>query len=331
MTTAQDESRSLVHRAVITTDSQKAVSEYFISKQEERQAIKKYPEWDKARVCPATEVIRARRELTQVEEILKEKRAEQEIKRKCMDEQWEEARKQQLQLRQSFVKFNTLVKENVEKRERAEQKIKEEHERQEKYKREIEELEQKFRYMRDVRDKMQRYVGEYRKYQNYLDRVVNETNEFQSINEIFNRYETLVEARQALSDHQDRNLQMLEDKGTEIHHLTEVKTQVLMGLNNKLAQLHARYDRAKAQELKWETIVSKIKETAATKNLELTQVKACCWNIYQQICKRKEIPVKVSSEDVEQQLTHIKRTILELKRIIKTVKKKVREEKGLPQ
>lgn len=98
---------------------------------------RKYPEWDRARVCPATEVVRARRELTQVDEILKEKRAEQETKRKCMDEQWDEARKQQLQLRQSLVKFNTLVKENVEKRERAEQKIKEEHERQEKCKQEV--------------------------------------------------------------------------------------------------------------------------------------------------------------------------------------------------
>jgi len=111
--------------------------------------------------------------------------------------------------------------------------------------------------------------------------------------------------------------------------LTETKTEVLMGLNNKLAQLQERYDRAKVEALKWETIVSKIKETAAAKNLELTQVKACCWNIYQQICKRKEIPVKVSSEDIEQQLVHIKRTIIELKRIIKTVKKKAREEKGL--
>lgn len=70
--------------------------------------------------------------------------------------------------------------------------------------------------MEDVRDKMQRYVGEYKKYQSYLDRVVNETGEFQSINEIFNRYETLIEARQTLSDHQDRNLQLLEHKGTEI-------------------------------------------------------------------------------------------------------------------
>lgn len=112
--------------------------------------------------------------------------------------------------------------------------------------------------------------------------------------------------------------------------MTEAKTQVLMGLNNKVARLQARYEQAKSKALKWEQVVSNIKETAAAKNLELTQVKACCWNIYQQICKRKEIPVKVSSEDVEQQLTHIKRTILELKRIIKTVKKRMREEKGFP-
>ena len=99
--------------------------------------IRKYPEWDKGRVCPATEVIRTYRELAEINETLKEKREEQKIRRKYMDEQWEEAREQQLQLRQSLIKFNTLVKENVEKCERAEQKIREEHERQEKYKREV--------------------------------------------------------------------------------------------------------------------------------------------------------------------------------------------------
>lgn len=99
--------------------------------------IRKYPEWDKARVCPATEVIRIRQELAEINEILKEKREEQKIRRKYMDEQWEEAREQQLQLRQSLIKFNTLVRQNIEKCERAEQKIKEEHERQEKYKQEV--------------------------------------------------------------------------------------------------------------------------------------------------------------------------------------------------
>ena len=77
-------------------------------------------------------------------------------------------------------------------------------------------MEQKLQYMRDVRDKMQQFVGEYRKYQNYLERVMNETDEFQTINEIFNRYETLIETRQTLSDRQDKNLQMLEEKGIKI-------------------------------------------------------------------------------------------------------------------
>lgn len=40
MTTALDRSKDLVQKAVITTDPQKAVSEYFVSKQEERQCIK---------------------------------------------------------------------------------------------------------------------------------------------------------------------------------------------------------------------------------------------------------------------------------------------------
>ncbi|EFN78886.1 Coiled-coil domain-containing protein 42 like-2 [Harpegnathos saltator] len=326
MATERNGSKSLVQRAVITTDPQEAIVEYFVSKQEQRK-IKRYPEWDKARVCPATEVIRARRELAQIDEVLREKWTEQQTKRKDMDEHWKEARNQALLLRQSFVKFDQLVRENVEKRERAEQKIKEDHERQEKFKREADELEQKLSHMRGVLDQMKNYTDIYKKYQNYLERVVNETGEFQSINDIFNRYETLVEARQALSDHQDRNLQMLEDKGTEIYHLTEVKSQMLMELDNKLAQLQTGYNRAKAQALRWEAIVSKIKEIAAVKSLELTQVKACCWNIYQQICKRKEIPVKVSSEDVEQQLIQIKRTILELRRIIKVAKRKAREER----
>lgn len=36
----QSGSRNLVRRAVIATDSKKAVTEYFVSKQEERQCLK---------------------------------------------------------------------------------------------------------------------------------------------------------------------------------------------------------------------------------------------------------------------------------------------------
>lgn len=80
----------------------------------------------------------------------------------------------------------------------------------------IDNLTEKLDHMKNVRNKMKKYVEEYKKYQNYLERVINETGEFHSISEIFNRYETLIEARSILSVHQDKNLQALEETGTEI-------------------------------------------------------------------------------------------------------------------
>lgn len=47
-----------------------------------------------------------------------------------MDEQWQQMRNQELIFRESFIKFNRFVKENQEKRDRADIKIKEERERQ---------------------------------------------------------------------------------------------------------------------------------------------------------------------------------------------------------
>lgn len=58
---------------------------------------------------------------------------------------------------------------------------------------------------------MKYYVNEYKMYQNYLERVVNETDEFESIPAIFNRYETLMEAKEQLAEKQDKSLGILEE------------------------------------------------------------------------------------------------------------------------
>ncbi|XP_033223512.1 coiled-coil domain-containing protein 42 homolog [Belonocnema kinseyi] len=313
--------RSLVHLAELTSDSQQAITEYFYSKQED-QIVEEYPEWEIPGSSPVAELMRARRELAQAENELQEKCIDQKTRRKNMDQQWSELKSKEQSLRQSFLKFNKLVKENCEKRERAENKIKEERDRQERRQEYIYELISNLEKLAATREKMKSYVNEYKKYQTYLERVVRETNEFKSIPEIFNRYETLIEAKEVLSESQDQSLAVLEEASTNMHEMTQTKSKMLMGLSNELAQLQGRYDRAKALAIRWETIVARIKATAAAKNLELTQMRSCCWNIYLQICKRKGVPIEVDRNDHEQQLLHIKRTILELKRIIKTARKK---------
>lgn len=68
-------------------------------------------------------------------------------------------------------------------------------------------------YITGIRDKMQKYVKEYKQAQNYLEHVVHETGEFKSITDILNRYDSLLEARQTLSEHQDKSLKALEEIG----------------------------------------------------------------------------------------------------------------------
>lgn len=80
----------------------------------------------------------------------------------------------------------------------------------------VDELTKNLNRMNDVREKIKKHVEQYQKYQSYLERVVIEAGEFNSIAEIFNRYETLIEARILLSEHQDKNLELLEERGTEI-------------------------------------------------------------------------------------------------------------------
>lgn len=104
--------------------------------------------------------------------------------------------------------------------------------------------------------------------------------------------------------------------------MTQTKTNMLMDLSNELAQLQGRYDRAKALAIRWETIVAIIKAATAVKQSELTQIRSSCYNLYLQICKRKGITSELEPTDYEHQLLEIKRTILEMKRIVKAVKKK---------
>nr|XP_050868730.1 cilia- and flagella-associated protein 73 [Vespula vulgaris] len=323
MSAQRKKNLDFVKRADIPRNFLEGIKELYLSKQEE-QHVKKYPEWDVPRICPAFELVKAFRDLNISENKLREKWIEEEEERKEMDAQWKELREQELIFRDSFIKYNDFIKENEEKRKRTEQKILEERERQTKYQEDINNLEERLSYMKGIRDKMQKYVGIYKKYQDYLERVISETRRFRSITEIFERYENLIEVKESLSKQQEKNIELLEESEAEIYRMTEAKSQTLIRLNNKLSMLQIKYEKAKVEVMKWELLVSKIKDVAIQKYLEIARVKICSKNIYHQICKRKEVAPTVADDDIEHQLLEIKRTILELRHIIHIIKKEVK-------
>ncbi|EEB14649.1 coiled-coil domain-containing protein, putative [Pediculus humanus corporis] len=314
----------ILDKVTLDPDPIKAVYHYYKTKFEGNLLVK--PEWDAARITPATELVSAKRDLLLAERSLQRKREEQNIKREFMDKEWRELLEKEIGLRTAFVRFNKFIKENLDKRERAEKRVKEEKDLQNLRDQELEELQGKVDYMKFIKDDMEKHVNEYKMYENYLKLVINLSNEMNSSYDILNRYETLASARTELAARQEKNLTALETARTDMIKLTEEKSQTMMGLITELSQLQMRYDRAKAMSLRWETVLTKIKNISAEKALELNQVKISCWNLYTAMCLRKNVEVSVEKDNVEEQLVFIKRSIQELKKILRLVQKKAAKE-----
>lgn len=102
----------------------------------------------------------------------------------------------------------------------------------------------------------------------------------------------------------------------------------MMGLNNKLAELQNRYEKAKSKSTYWCEIVNKVKGKAARQLLQIDHVQESCWGLYLQMCTRKEVETELEKTNIEEQLLFIKRTILEFKRIMKIAEKKTLKEAG---
>ncbi|KAK7869682.1 hypothetical protein R5R35_009907 [Gryllus longicercus] len=313
--------KDLTKREVPDCTPEKGVTEYFLSKCEDRYEKKK-PEWDVARFSPATELIAKQRELEAVLDRVSLKREEQKNHREELDQRWEELREEENQLRQSFMKFNKFVKENQEKRERAVRKVKEEEYVQAKRSADIRSLKTQLEYLNQVKEKMLKHVQEYKIYEDFLENVAAESNEFQSVYDIVTKYEILIDTRSLLAARQVQDMEEMEEVRNALTHHDEEKEQVLMGINNEMAELQTKYDEAKQNSLRWETILGRLKIVSAEKSQELAQVKTCCWNLFQQLRNSRPNVADKKQEDVEGQLVEIKDAIRALKRVVETAQER---------
>lgn len=89
--------------------------------------------------------------------------------------------------------------------------------------------------------------------------------------------------------------------------------QIFLKMNSQLTEFRSRAHKSKEEELKWELMVSRIKDIISAKEEEVNRTLSCIWNVYKEMCKRKGAAVEISQGEVEQQLNYIKHTILQLK------------------
>ncbi|XP_069357150.1 coiled-coil domain-containing protein 42 homolog isoform X2 [Maniola hyperantus] len=173
-----------------------STSEYYKSLMESSRMVKKYPVWDVARPTPQVLMEQARRDLMEADEKLALKREEESSNRALMDNKWQDLRKKEMLLKESFISFNKFIRENQEKRDRAERKMEADTEVLERKTRETEAMRQRVVEMKEVKQLMEKQVRDYTIYEDYLMSVVLNYPEFKQPLDVLNRYEALVALRQ---------------------------------------------------------------------------------------------------------------------------------------
>ncbi|VEN63428.1 unnamed protein product [Callosobruchus maculatus] len=106
--------------------------------------------------------------------------------------------------------------------------------------------------------------------------------------------------------------------------LIEEKNFVIMGLNNQIANLQARYENANIKSLESEQLVIQIKNNAIQRMSEIDQVKTSIWNLCTHMAQGKRQPMKIKKDNLEEQVMYIKRTLTELAKVNQLLKKQAR-------
>uniref|UniRef100_A0A8D0HD25 Uncharacterized protein n=1 Tax=Sphenodon punctatus TaxID=8508 RepID=A0A8D0HD25_SPHPU len=97
------------------------------------------------------------------------------------------------------------------------------------------------------KEKLQRRLEAHGVFAGYLQRVLERTEQFQEIQELIGRFQTLVATRVALVQRELVNREAMEEVHARLQHYLEESNNQIMQLNNQLAELQARLEQARAR------------------------------------------------------------------------------------
>ncbi|KAL7288947.1 hypothetical protein TKK_0016910 [Trichogramma kaykai] len=122
----------------------------------------------------------------------------------------------------------------------------------------------------------------------------------------------------------------LEAKRLEYDHRRHLFDQQWKDLRRKeiaLKKSFVKFDEfVRENREKRERADRKIREEKERQKIRETEIRDCVWNLYNQMCYRKGVSAEAKRDDLEEQLQMVKRTIVELGKIVKMAKRRARRE-----
>ncbi|XP_070572842.1 coiled-coil domain-containing protein 42 homolog [Ptychodera flava] len=295
-----------------------SLEEYFRTTFEDKLLVK-MPEREDDHLTPATRLLEKRREMAEVEQALAAQKEEFQMKMESLQQRREELERKEYQLKESLLKFDKFLKENDSKKARAVKKAHDERDLKKSKDKEIFRLLEEKKELEQARDKLAKKLFKHTIFHKYLEKVLETADEFHEIREIIARYDTLVATHEDLIEKDHENQEAVEAERTRLHKFTEDKNNEILNYNNQLANLQTRLDRAQSEAVKWESVWTHIKNTAAKKTLLLGRIKMATHNLFMLV--NRHLKQQQLVEDTTEQLSKIQVFIMDLTQITQEIKR----------
>uniref|UniRef100_A0A8C5LWP7 Cilia and flagella associated protein 73 n=1 Tax=Leptobrachium leishanense TaxID=445787 RepID=A0A8C5LWP7_9ANUR len=296
------------------------LSEYFRAAFDDKLLVK-MPDREDDFLTSATRLLEKRREMTEVEQALNSQKEEFQMKTESLQQRRTELEHKEEKLKDSLFKFDKFLKENDSKRKRAMRKAAEERQLIVQKEREFLCLQTENAQLKCRKEALLHRQEKNRIYHLYLQRVLEKTEEFQEVQEMIDRFNTLMVTQDTLLKKEMENQEQIEkEKARLLHYQEETRSQILEH-NNQLAELQGNLEKARAVVLQWESSWAQIQNTAAENTLRLGRIRMATLNLFQTITKQMRMKTDISVEDTEEQLEKIKICFVDLEAIYKDLKK----------
>ncbi|XP_063791557.1 coiled-coil domain-containing protein 42 [Pseudophryne corroboree] len=274
--------------------------------------FQKFPPRDEETLTPAMRLLQKKRQAEIMQRVLEAERADFEIAMDGLALQWEELKTQKEELENYYQKFQPVIWENEQKRLGAVNRMMKQRDIYTWKERELKLLQEEYEELVKQRLKVQARIQRYRKFYQYLERVVEASAEFQEVSDVVSRFHTLVATSSYLQQGtQEAQAAIQEAKGQISRHL-EDRNNLVLQLNNQLGQLQTSLEDAKNQSLLWESRWAHIQNTATKKTLLLGTMKIATLNIFQSMCRKDTESRSVGEGDTLKQLEMIQQYVQDL-------------------
>lgn len=195
-------------------------------------------------VSPATRLLEKRRQMYEVQDALENQKARFAREEETFRKKEEQLRAKDLQLQHQLFRFNKFLQDNEAKRRRAESRAADEAAQIKQREEEIRDLEKQLEESKQQCAELEDEVTKNMKYEEFLERVKDNVQEYSEIQDLVTRFETLESAHKDLMYLQTSSDDKIEDLRNEYQSYQKEQDMEMLAMTNRVATLQNERDEA---------------------------------------------------------------------------------------